>query len=737
MHGTAVLVKDLDNDKDNKRFFSMNNIKRGVIAISVGLGLSLPSYAQQQCQNPTPIFEDNFDGVSLDLEKWEPMIGDGCSYGICGWGNNELQYYKAENATVADGMLTITAKKERVQSKKYTSARLRTAGMPASGEFTHGRFDARIKVPGGQGMWSAFWMLPTEPDVGWPMSGEIDIMEITGADSKNTLGTIHYGEAYPNNQHTGAKLRKEPNTWADDFHVYSVEWEPNELRWYVDDVHFSTLTPSDISNPAFWTFDQYAFHMLLNLAVGGNLGGPVDDNIFPQQMIVDYVRVYDYGQPAIQGDLSARAGTTEVYSAVGEQSDATYQWTVPQDATIISGQGTAQIEVKWGASSGSVELVVNDSCGTRNLAVRVHVAPAISFERALEDFEVNRSVSYSYSDGAFIQGAVNAQPDTLNSSSLVGDYTRLSTALYDVIAGSVSIPEAAAIEEGSKAFMMDILNNAPQGTTVLLQLEDSSTATPDNYPAGRHSKYAASLDGSNSWQRLEFELDERIDSATPASAVDSLVILFAPNTQTSDNYQWDNLAIYGSGVSNSAPVAEYAVVCDALNCSFDSSASSDSDGSITGYSWDFGDGNVSSLANPNHSFSAAATYSVTLNVTDDLGAQGSTTQEVTVSSGDLASSMSVASVTTATAGAGRGVKYAVANVEVRDNLGNPISGATVTGNFSGSIIESGVSAMTDTNGIATLQTSQSASGKLNVAFCVTDLSGDLTWDLQASAGSCQ
>ena len=123
--------------------------------------------ASAQC--PTLVWADEFNGTSLDLTKWEPQIGDGCSEGICGWGNNELQSYKAENAVVSNGTLKIIAKKERVKGSAYTSARLRTKGLA---DFTFGRFEASIKLPAGQGLWPAFWMLSTnEPYGGWPQSG--------------------------------------------------------------------------------------------------------------------------------------------------------------------------------------------------------------------------------------------------------------------------------------------------------------------------------------------------------------------------------------------------------------------------------------------------------------------------------------------------------------------------------------------------------------------------------------
>lgn len=260
---------------------------------------AFPGHAQQSsttCATPKLIWSDEFEGDQLDTSKWEAQIGDGCAQHLCGWGNRELQYYRAENAQVSEGTLKITAKRERAGSKEYTSARLRTASRPASGERTHGRFEARIKLPEGAGLWPAFWMLPSNPNAGWPMSGEIDIMEAVGQSPQEVLGTIHYGKSVAGKGHTSKTLKKKQGAWTDKSHVYAVEWTPNKIRWFVDDQLYSTLTPKDLDDPSNWPFEKYRYHLILNLAIGGTLGADVDDSVFPQAMEVDYVRVYEIGQ---------------------------------------------------------------------------------------------------------------------------------------------------------------------------------------------------------------------------------------------------------------------------------------------------------------------------------------------------------------------------------------------------------------------------------------------------------
>ena len=239
-------------------------------------------------------WSDEFNGSNnsaIDPSKWILEVGGN------GWGNNELEYYtnRAENAFVKDGNLVIQARQESYTgsdgvSRNYTSARLKTAGKFSQ---AYGRFEARIKIPYGQGMWPAFWMLGDDiATAGWPTCGEIDIMENIGKEPSTVHGTLH-GPGYsasagitaPYNLPAGKRF-------ADDFHVFAVEWEPNAIRFYVDDVLYATRTRSDLPAGQKWVFD-HPFFLLLNVAVGGGWpGSPDATTVFPQTMLVYYVRVY-------------------------------------------------------------------------------------------------------------------------------------------------------------------------------------------------------------------------------------------------------------------------------------------------------------------------------------------------------------------------------------------------------------------------------------------------------------
>ena len=255
------------------------------------LALLLLVPATLSAQDWQLVWSDEFEADILDTTKWEYMYGTGAQYGLQGWGNFERQYYtdREENIYLKDGKLHIRALNESYRTRSYTSARIRTKGMA---DFRYGKFEIRAKLPEGQGLWPAIWMLPTENVYGgWPASGEIDIMELVGHEPDVVHGTVHYGPSPGEHRSRGWHYTLSDGKFSDDFHVFTIEWIPGRINWFVDGNWYTMATERNLA-PYHWPFDQ-KFHLLLNVAVGGTWPGDPDDTTeFPQEMIVDWIRVY-------------------------------------------------------------------------------------------------------------------------------------------------------------------------------------------------------------------------------------------------------------------------------------------------------------------------------------------------------------------------------------------------------------------------------------------------------------
>jgi len=241
------------------------------------------------------VWQDEFNGSAgqlLDTTKWNMQIGDGTLYGLPpGWGNNQLEYVteRPENVSLdGNGNLAIVARKEPYMGSAYTSARINTQALF---ERTYGRFEARIKLPWGQGLWPAFWMLGNNIDVvSWPACGEIDIMEYRGQETSTVHGSLH-GPGYSGGNPVTASYDLANGRFDTDFHLFAVEWGNDYIDFYVDETLYQTVKPGDV--PGDWVYD-HPFFIILNLAVGGNYVGPPNaTTVFPQTMLVDYVRVYE------------------------------------------------------------------------------------------------------------------------------------------------------------------------------------------------------------------------------------------------------------------------------------------------------------------------------------------------------------------------------------------------------------------------------------------------------------
>lgn len=367
------------------------------------LFLCSPHLAAAQTTNDPPgwtrVWSDEFDGPNgsaVNSQRWTMETGGG------GWGNNELQTYtnRTQNAYLEDGMLVIKAMRETFTGtdgirREYTSARLKTQDKFTQ---TYGRFEARIKVPFGQGIWPAFWMLGNNiPQAGWPRCGEIDVMEIIGREPSRVYGTIH-GPGYSGAGGIGGNFTL-PNgeQFKDGFHLFAIEWQPREIRWFMDDKLFKTLTSKDLPAGADWVFN-HPFFLLLNVAVGGNWpGNPDATTVFPQTMQVDYVRVY-------------RPRTASV-------SAASYRDTAlaPESIAAAFGSGLANatsvaLATPLPTSLGGTTLSVKDGMGNERPAPLFFVSPGqVNFLVPPESALGSGLLSITNADGGISVGAIQLE----------------------------------------------------------------------------------------------------------------------------------------------------------------------------------------------------------------------------------------------------------------------------------------------------------------------------------------
>lgn len=329
-----------------KNLYLLQLLKKSIKLTLIALGTSLSALGQTS-GNWQLVWSDEFsqaNGSAPNSDNWNYDIGGG------GWGNQEIQYYtdSTNNAREENGMLVIEAREENFGGRNHTSARLKTQGKHS---WQYGKFEARVKVPSGSGLWPAVWMLGTDiGSVGWPQCGEIDIMEFVGREPYEVFGTIH-GPGYAGGNAVGQIItRTEPI--SDDFHIFSVEWDDEEIRWYFDGEHYFTADPTDVFGNE-WVYD-HEFFIIMNLAIGGTFGGNLDPNVnFPKQMLVDYIRVYAQGSSV----------GNNVLSNSGFESASLSQWTgYSLEGTNASGgyvESTSNTYYNGGNTGGDSVLVRN------------------------------------------------------------------------------------------------------------------------------------------------------------------------------------------------------------------------------------------------------------------------------------------------------------------------------------------------------------------------------------------
>jgi beta-glucanase (GH16 family) len=320
----------------------------------------------------TLVWSEEFDGAQLDPEVWFFATGDGTEKGLPpGWGNNELQYYLPDNAQLVNGVLEITARREIAEGLDYTSARINTEDRFA---FQYGRIEASIKMPSGQGLWPAFWMLSQDSDYLcggepciWAATGEVDIMEavnLDGTGGNEIFGTIHYGGESPANTSSGSRYTPGVDV-TDDYNTYAIEWDENEIRWYFNDTIYamqnSWFSTADNGGPGA-PFNQ-PFHVLLNVAVGGNFpGSPNGTTPFPLTMEVDWVRVYSGEGPPTEPTVAATTPTAAAADVVSLFSGAYTDVAVGDFSTTWDTADVSDVQVagddvkKYVPTAGGVTL---------------------------------------------------------------------------------------------------------------------------------------------------------------------------------------------------------------------------------------------------------------------------------------------------------------------------------------------------------------------------------------------
>ncbi len=363
-----------------------NPAKKSVLKVVIFLSLILaPIMLSGQCYELVWAEEFNYRGLP-DPETWTPLTGGD------GFGNNEAQYYTlndTDNVYVNDSLLVITALEEDYGGRSYTSARIDTRDKFS---FQYGKIEARMKLPYGQGIWPAFWIMGQNiGEVGWPACGETDIMEMIGGnDRENTVyGTVHWDH---NGDHAsyGGSYTLDSGIFADTFHVFSVEWTTDFIKWYVDDKQYHVI---DIRGAELSEFHQ-DFFILLNLAVGGIWPGyPDETTVFPQKLEVDYIRVYksssNIEDMEISGDdILAQHQASANYS-LPVINGLDYTWSLSGEGSITSGQGSGEISVEWGCDKDTIKAEISGSCKTYSFMKIVDVGAEITGPDFIKENEEN------------------------------------------------------------------------------------------------------------------------------------------------------------------------------------------------------------------------------------------------------------------------------------------------------------------------------------------------------------
>ncbi len=516
----------------------IRNFKIQVVTLVISL-LPIKIFAQQ-CEQL--IWSDEFDGTSLNSGNWSYETGNGQD----GWGTGQLDYAtnRNENVRVEDGKLILELRKENYSGYEYTSGRLVSYQKQS---FKYGRIEARIKGVDTQGLGFAFWMLGEDYEtVWWPKCGEIDIMENTGGDPGFNIGTAHFQESWGHHYDQGSYTLTE-GKFADDFHVFAIEWTPKHIKWFIDDVNYHTF---DITDPInnYRLFDR-PFFIILSTGVGGSYSGNPDaTTVFPMTAEIDYVRVYQGAFSAsIEGETSVMEQTYGVTYRIDVPEANAYQWTVPSDAEIVSGQGSSTISVNWGSTSGDISVSTNGDCGDNTYSLAVEVKNATSSD----NLALNKTTYTSSNENASYSGNYCVDGDV--STRWASDWSEPQWVYVD-LEKVYDIDQVILKWQYARATAYEVQTSYDATNWTTIYTETNGSGDTDDIQLAGNGRYVRILcnQRNTEWGFSLYELEVYGTSATETETTYTNAIRLYPNPASSyiwlddSNHQITQLELFNS-----------------------------------------------------------------------------------------------------------------------------------------------------------------------------------------------
>lgn len=499
-----------------------------------------PGFKSINAQCPQIVWQDNFEN---DLSQWNFIVGDGCDLMNCGWGQNELQYYTEENVFIEDECLIIESKNESIGIGYYSSGFLVSK---ASYSLSQGYIEVKVKLPSGQG-YLANIALVSDMSFIPSLVESTKLVKYLGGESNTITGEFSFEEIL-----VKRKFTSYGNRFDDTFYVLGYSWDEDEVNWYVDGYNYATIKKSELGLGP--DIEEDSFRIALALPIGGLLvGNPNSTTLFPDSLHIDYIRLFDSSiRPNLVGKQKVFKGEKNVeYKIDHALNESSFLWEVPDDFEVTSTLDKRTIQGNWKNKGGLLQCQIVDNCEDINVSLEVLAEDGKIHILSLENFDDDALIEPSFSTGILEEDILNSFPSEINDSQFCGKYHRNDSELYDVLFyETASIKDAEMFTSGIQVFDLDVYTEAAIGTQIILQLENNSIATSDNFPLGRHSRYVAYTTSQSSWQRLSFEFIDRLDTIVGPSEVNNLVFLFGSNSYTDHIFYFDNFDIYGDYISD-------------------------------------------------------------------------------------------------------------------------------------------------------------------------------------------